>query len=358
MTDKHDRSKPHRAELPLPASASEHFPTFNKSTVQDPSDLFVSVKTTTAIPVRHPAVRDALIQSSLGPRVRSITYVAAAVIEEVDLGAIVVKRDDGRFLLDVVKARRIGNLEDEGLALIALAELGPKLWTTAPAYSAGDGVWTIDLWPAQGLPERRHQGIARARDSRILGCVYRQARLFARLARLASPEAREATFRDSDDFARSCCTPRQCRSVADFLAPAQQSNPWNAPTSRLDCDAVSVGAEGIEASFKQSDDLRPACSGRENAAVESLQSLGANPWDSLRANPWAPWVRIRGVLGTNPWNAILGLNSSILGTPLRIGGRPTNPWQTNPWTKKFFRNGKLSFLDPKEEKQILRQTKM
>jgi hypothetical protein len=175
----------------------------------------------------------------------------------------------------------------------------PRPWPplAAPASSAGDGVWTIDLWPAKGLPERRHQGIARARGSRVLGCAYRQARLSTRLARFASPEAREATFKDSDDFARSCCTPRQCRSVADFLARAQQSNPWNAPTSRLDCDAVSSGAEGIEATFKQSDDLHPGCSGRENAAVESLQSLGTNPWDSLGANPWAPGVRIRGVLG-------------------------------------------------------------
>jgi hypothetical protein len=71
-------------------------------------------------------------------------------------------------------------------------------------------------------------------------------------------------------------------------------------------------AEGIEATFKQSDDLRPAFSGRENAAVESLQSLGSDfSWDSLGILGLLG-VRIRGFLGivegifgANPWNEIL-----------------------------------------------------
>jgi hypothetical protein len=153
MADKHDRSKPHRPEVPLPASAFEHFPMFNKKTVQGLSGLFVSAKAATAIPARHPALRDALIQASLDPQVRSIGYVAAAVVasEQVDLGAIVVQRDDGRFLLDVVPARRIRDLEDEGLALIALAELGLKPWLVSaeelrrePRYTNAKLVWSYN----------------------------------------------------------------------------------------------------------------------------------------------------------------------------------------------------------------------
>jgi hypothetical protein len=185
MTDKHDRSKPHRAELPLRASASEHFPTFNKSTVQDPSDLFVSVKATTAIPVRHPAVRDALIQASLDPRVRSISYVAAAVVanEEVDLGAIVVQRDDGRFLLDVVEARRIRNLVDEGLALIAIAELGLKPWVISALELRREPRYTnaqyVLLYAGQRVPRKLRSRILRAlvdRESMALGELERSVR--------------------------------------------------------------------------------------------------------------------------------------------------------------------------------------
>jgi hypothetical protein len=178
MTDKHDRSKPHRAELPLPASASEHFPTFDKSTVQDPSDLFVSVKAATPIPAPHPAVREALIQASLDPRVRSISYVAAAVVasEQVDLGAIVVQRDDGRFLLDVVEARRIRNLEDEGLALIAIAELGLKPWVISaqqlrrePHYTNAQFVWLYNGHRVPRELRKRILGALRDREPMPLG---------------------------------------------------------------------------------------------------------------------------------------------------------------------------------------------
>jgi len=182
MTDKHDRSKPHRTELPLPASASEHFPTFDKRTVQDPSDLFVSVKVATPIPVRHPAVRDALIQASLDRRVRSISYVAAAVVasKETDLGAIVVQRDDGRFFLDVVEARRIRDLDDEGLALIALAELGLKPWVISaqqlrlePHYTNAQFVWLYNGHRVPRELRKRILGALRDREPMALGELQR-----------------------------------------------------------------------------------------------------------------------------------------------------------------------------------------
>jgi hypothetical protein len=121
MADKHERSKPHRRESPQHPSAEFEFFSPN---------LFVSSKTSTAIPIRHPALQDALIQASLDPRVRSLSYLATAVVASVriDLGAVVVRRDDGRFLLDVVPARRVRDVDDEGLSLIALGKLGLEPW--------------------------------------------------------------------------------------------------------------------------------------------------------------------------------------------------------------------------------------
>jgi hypothetical protein len=141
---------------------------FKKNTVQDLSDLFVSPKTTTGIPVPHPAIREALIQASLDPEVRSIDYIASAVVasEHVDLGAIIVQRNNQRFLLDVVPGRRIRNLEDEGLALIALAELGIKPWVISakelrrePHYSNALFVW---LYNGHRVPREERKRILRA----------------------------------------------------------------------------------------------------------------------------------------------------------------------------------------------------
>jgi hypothetical protein len=104
----------------------------NKKTAQGRFTPFVSCKTLKQpIPVRHSAVQDALIQSSLDPRVRSIGYVASAVVagQQVDLDAIVVQRDDGRFFLNVVPAQRVRDLEEVGLALIALRDLGLRQLT-------------------------------------------------------------------------------------------------------------------------------------------------------------------------------------------------------------------------------------
>lgn len=112
------------------------------------SDLFISAKTSTAIPARHPALRDALIQASLDPQVRSIAYVASTSVasKQVELDAVVVRRDDGRFLLDVVPARSIRDVE-KGLG--ALAELGLKqiILTTEeirrePRYTNARLVWS------------------------------------------------------------------------------------------------------------------------------------------------------------------------------------------------------------------------
>jgi len=115
------------------------------------SELFVSAKTATAIPARHPALRDALIQASLDPQVRSIAYVASTSVasKQVELDAAVVQHDEGRFLLDVVPARRIRDVEEKVLVQIALTELGLKrIILTAeeirrePRYTNARFVWS------------------------------------------------------------------------------------------------------------------------------------------------------------------------------------------------------------------------
>lgn len=138
------------------------------NTVQDLSDLFVSPKTTTGIPAPHPAIREALIQVSLNPEVRSIDYIASAVVasEQVDLGAIIVQRNNQRFFLDVVPGRRIRTLEDEGLALLALAEFDIKPWVISakelqrePHYSNALFVW---LYNGIRVPREERKRILRA----------------------------------------------------------------------------------------------------------------------------------------------------------------------------------------------------
>jgi hypothetical protein len=118
--------------------------------------LFVSAKTSTAIPARCALVRDALVQASLDPAVRSIDFIASARVgaTPVDLNATVIHRDDGRFYLDVVPVRPLRDVEDEGLALIALAELGlkPLVLTAAdikrePRFANSNLVWNYRMHP-------------------------------------------------------------------------------------------------------------------------------------------------------------------------------------------------------------------
>jgi hypothetical protein len=115
-----------------------------------PPERFVSAKTTAPIPIRHPAIRDALVQLSLDPSIRSIGYLESAIVasEQIDLDAIVLHGESGRVLLDIVPARPIRDLEEEGLALIALGELDlPTLVITSedlrrePRYTNCRSVW-------------------------------------------------------------------------------------------------------------------------------------------------------------------------------------------------------------------------
>jgi hypothetical protein len=131
---------------------------------QDSTQLFISAKTCTAIPTRCAHLRDALIQASLDPVVRSIEFLAAARVgaASIDLNAIVLERDDGRYLLDVVPARPLRDVEHDGLALIALEELGlPSIvLTTAdiqrePRFANSRLAWSYRLHPV-GISMRMH----------------------------------------------------------------------------------------------------------------------------------------------------------------------------------------------------------
>src|SRR5271170_5306748 len=103
--------------------------------VQGAANLFISAKTTVAIPAPCPLVRAALVQATLDPSVRSIEFLAQARVDatQVTLDAIIIVRDDGRFVLDVVPARPVRDVEHEGLALIAYSRLDLTLVTLTAA---------------------------------------------------------------------------------------------------------------------------------------------------------------------------------------------------------------------------------
>ena len=118
--------------------------------------LFVSAKTSAAIPAPQSIVRDALVQASLDPQVRSLDFIRMATVgaTQVALKAIVLVRDDGRFYLDVVDARRIRDVEAEGLALIALDRLGLTALTLhaadirrEPRFANARAVWEHRMHP-------------------------------------------------------------------------------------------------------------------------------------------------------------------------------------------------------------------
>jgi hypothetical protein len=118
--------------------------------------LFISAKTRVAIPTTCALVRDALVQATLDPAVRSIEFIPLARVAAtpIDLDAIVIVRDDGPFYLDVVAGRPLRDADDEGLALIALADLGlaPITLTAAdikrePRFANSRMIWSYRMHP-------------------------------------------------------------------------------------------------------------------------------------------------------------------------------------------------------------------
>lgn len=96
---------------------------------------FTGAKARGPIPVRHDLVHEALVQASLDPTTRTIEHLPSAPFAgtAVALDAIVLTRDDGRFALDVAEARPLRDIDAEGLALLALQDLGVRLLTLTAA---------------------------------------------------------------------------------------------------------------------------------------------------------------------------------------------------------------------------------
>ncbi|MCP3471818.1 hypothetical protein NLM33_25120 [Bradyrhizobium sp. CCGUVB1N3] len=112
-------------------------------------DFFTSAKTPTPVPARHVALREALVLASLDPAVRSILHVPSAPAGAAQVEVVVLQHDRGRFHLDVVPARRVRDLDEEGLIQIALRDLGlePLVVTaedlrTEPRRSNARLVWS------------------------------------------------------------------------------------------------------------------------------------------------------------------------------------------------------------------------
>ncbi|WP_407151010.1 hypothetical protein [Bradyrhizobium sp. ORS 86] len=111
---------------------------------------FASAKCRRLIPSPGGLVNDALIQASLDPDVGAIDYVATAVVcsQTVVMDTIVVERSDGRYQLDVVATRPLRTIEQEGLFLIGIEDLGLRslVLTSAhimqrPRFASARAVW-------------------------------------------------------------------------------------------------------------------------------------------------------------------------------------------------------------------------
>lgn len=112
--------------------------------------LFVSFKTSQAIPCARPLRRDFMIQSTLDAGVRRIEYHPMVALDDraIKADAIVLDRDDGRYAIDFVDARPLDDPRAEGLlqlgfeqecsGIIAItaADIGRE-----PRLSAAREVW-------------------------------------------------------------------------------------------------------------------------------------------------------------------------------------------------------------------------
>lgn len=149
------------------------------------ADLFVSAKTATALPARNPLLRDALVQASLDPAVRSLEFIQTATVEttQVALRAIVIIRDDGRFYLDVVEARQVCDVETEGLALIAFDRLDLKPLTLSaadikrqPRFANARAVWEYRMHPVGIAMRLKILSVLQEDGPMPLGCLLKQIR--------------------------------------------------------------------------------------------------------------------------------------------------------------------------------------
>jgi hypothetical protein len=98
-------------------------------------NVFTGAKAPNAIPIAHELIRDALIQAALNPAIRAIEFIPTftAFGKTIALDAIVFRGDESRQLLDIVETRPKRSIDDEGLALLAIDQLGLSLLTLTGA---------------------------------------------------------------------------------------------------------------------------------------------------------------------------------------------------------------------------------
>ena len=87
---------------------------------------FRSVKSAAPVPIFSTLRLDALVQSALDPSVDEIDYVQSAVVSgcRVRLDLPIIVRNGSRLAIDIAEDHPLQSVDDEGLSLIALQDLG------------------------------------------------------------------------------------------------------------------------------------------------------------------------------------------------------------------------------------------
>jgi hypothetical protein len=87
---------------------------------------FRSVKSAVPVPISSALRLDVLVQSALDPSVDEIGYVHSAVVSgcRVRLDLPVIVRNGSRLAIDIAEDHPLQTIDDEGLSLIALQDLG------------------------------------------------------------------------------------------------------------------------------------------------------------------------------------------------------------------------------------------
>ncbi|MDB5670959.1 MAG: hypothetical protein JWO25_1918 [Alphaproteobacteria bacterium] len=111
--------------------------------------IFVSAKTTAAVPAGLKLLYDALVQSTLDPRVRSIDYFSgpSALASGLADGDIVITRHDGRFLLEVETSRPTDRPASSTRTALPLLTLTAAQIRRGPRYANSQHVWNYRTQP-------------------------------------------------------------------------------------------------------------------------------------------------------------------------------------------------------------------
>jgi hypothetical protein len=96
--------------------------------------VVTGAKCAVAIPVPGPVLRDAVLQAHLDPAVRQIDYLPHARLsgQQVALNAILLIRDDARYILSIAEVGRARDLDDGEVRLITFEEQGLRLLELTP----------------------------------------------------------------------------------------------------------------------------------------------------------------------------------------------------------------------------------